>query len=130
MSPTTTIRRGGQSGSSLLKVMIILTLLGGFLTVAGRVVPGVYNYFLLRDLADRVVGEYATLSLDNVKSRIQFEMTRSQIDVDDETFVVVRSGRGYRVYVDYQISLVFEFKETPLFLKGYETVTLTYETES
>jgi hypothetical protein len=119
-----------QSGASLMKVMIVLAFLGGVLTVAGRVVPGVYEYFVLRDLADRVVGEYATLNLYTVKSRVQFEMDRSQIDVDDETFVVIKSGRGYRVYVDYQISMEFEFKEYILAWKGYETLTLTYEAES
>jgi hypothetical protein len=122
--------KSSQFGGSLLKVMIIFFLLGAFITVAGRVVPGVYNYFILRDLADRVVGEYAVLKLEMVKKRVDFEIHRSRMDVDDETFVIIRSGRGYRVYVDYQISMEFEVGDYPLALEGYEVLTLTYETES
>ena len=119
-----------QSGASLIKVMIILSFIGLSLTVAGRVIPGVYEYFLLRDLADRVAGEYAALELQGVKSRVQFELHRSNINIDEETFIVVPSGRGYRVYVDYRISMEFEFGGYPVVLDGYEMLTLTYETES
>ena len=119
-----------QSGGAMVKVLLILAFLGCFLTVAGRVVHGVYEYFILRDLADRVVGEYATLELDAVKERVTFELHRSRMDIDDQTFVVVQSGRGYRVYVDYQISMEFEIGDFPISLDGYETLTLTYEVES
>jgi hypothetical protein len=119
-----------QSGSSLIKVMLILSTMGILMTVAGRVVPGAYEYYLLRDLADRVVGEYAALELNAVNSRVQCEMHRSHIDVDDKSFLVTRTGRGYRVAIDYRISMEFEIRGYPLVLEDYEMLILTYEAES
>ncbi len=120
----------GQAGLSAIKLMVIITLLWVFGTVAGRIVPGVYDFFLLRDLADRVVGEYAALKMDAVNKRVQFELRRTRITVDDQTFVIIRSDRGYRVYVDYPISLEFDLPGYNLSVEGYEYFSLTYEAES
>ncbi|MBF0359197.1 MAG: hypothetical protein HQL70_11375 [Magnetococcales bacterium] len=119
-----------QFGGSNLKMMIVLLAFGAFFTVTFRVVPGLYNYYILRDLADRVVVDYVDLDLPTIKKRIDFELDRNHIDADDETFVVIKSGLGYRVYVDYQISMEFMLGEYLISMDGYENFSLTYETES
>jgi hypothetical protein len=119
-----------QFGGSNLKMMIVLLVLGAFFTVTFRVVPGLYNYYILRDLADRVVVDFVDLDLPTVKKRIVFELDRNHIDADEETFVVIKSGRGYRVYVDYLISMEFMLGEYLISMDGYEDFSLTYEAES
>jgi hypothetical protein len=119
-----------QSGASLIKIMLILSILGFIAMVAGRVVPGYYEYSILTDLADRVVGEYAVLDMQTVKKRINFELHRTHINIDDETFIVIKSDSGYRVYIDYQIDMEFSIGGKPLVLEGYEILTFKYEAES
>jgi hypothetical protein len=124
------VMKNSQSGGSSVKVMLFFLFLGVFIIVAGRIVPGTYNYYVLRDLADRVVGEYAALNLATVNKRVQFELHRTHIKTDDETFVIIKSDRGYRVYVDYPISMEFEIGEYNLSMEGYEYFSITYEAES
>ncbi|MBF0445007.1 MAG: hypothetical protein HQL68_05415 [Magnetococcales bacterium] len=119
-----------QAGGSLIKLMLILLLLGAAVTVALRVVPGIYNYYILTDLADRVVGDYAKLDLTEVNKRVKFELHRTRIMIDDETFVINQTELGYRVYVDYLIPMDFMLGSYELVLDGHENLTLRYEAES
>ena len=52
----------GQSGFSLGKVIFVIAVLGAILSMAGNLIPDVYDFYILRDMADRVVGEYKSLS--------------------------------------------------------------------
>ncbi|MBF0193651.1 MAG: hypothetical protein HQL71_03795 [Magnetococcales bacterium] len=119
-----------QAGGSLIKLMLIITLFGAVVTVALRVVPGVYNYYILKDLADRVVGDYAQLDLAEVNKRVKFELHRTHINIDNETFEIIQTGQGFRVYIDYQIPMDFMLGSYEIVLDGYEYLTLSYEAES
>ncbi|MBF0379480.1 MAG: hypothetical protein HQL69_00580 [Magnetococcales bacterium] len=119
-----------QAGGSLIKTMLFLTMLLAIVSVSLRVVPGVYNYYILKDLADRVVGEYAQLDLTEVNRRVAFELHRTHLDIDDETFVINQTEHGYRVFVDYLIPMDFMLGPYELVWEGHEYLTLSYDAES
>lgn len=119
-----------QFGGTFLRIIVVFSVLGLFLTLAGRLIPSLYDYYLLRDLADRVVREYAGLEKEKIHTRVLFELQRSHIDIDDETFVVIKTVNGYRVRVDYPLDMVFEVGGYTLAWDGFEVIYLTYETES
>ncbi len=117
-----------ESGSFLFKTIMVFAVLGVGMTLATRVGPGVYNYFLLRDLADRVVTEYATLSVGEVRRRVDYEMNRSNLSSDD--IRVTKTPTGYRVEVDFRIPLVLKLGEKEFSFPGHEEWVLTYNVDS
>lgn len=118
---------GPQGGFISLKLMIIIFLVGFSLMLMARVGPGYYDYYVLRDLADRVVEEYATLPPSEVERRVSFELGRSRIQREEDTINFKQTKRGYKVVVNYHIPLDFEFAGRPFKLEGYEEWLLTYE---
>lgn len=121
------VQRSGEAGFAFLKLIMIIAAVGGVLTVAGRIAPGVYDYYVLRDLADRVVVEYAKLPPNQVRQRVEFELDRSHIKWDEDVFFVAQTAGGYRVTVNYKIPLNFTIGGKEVVLKGYDELILTYE---
>ncbi|MBF0139039.1 MAG: hypothetical protein HQL74_02040 [Magnetococcales bacterium] len=109
------------------KLMIIAGILGLFLTFLGKAGPGIYDYYLMKDLADRVVLDYASLPMKEVMRRIEFELDRSNIKVSEETFQVRETKQGYQVLVTQRIPLVVEVGGRTLAMKGHEEMVLHYE---
>lgn len=120
--------RQREAGSFLFKVVVIFALMGVGMTLATRIGPGVYQYFLLRELADRVVNDYAKLPIHEVKRRVEYEMHRSKLSSDD--FSMIKTTQGYRVEVDFRIPLVFMLGEKEIAVEGHEEWILTYKVES
>ncbi|MBF0341398.1 MAG: hypothetical protein HQL95_10620 [Magnetococcales bacterium] len=119
---------GGQSGGMLMTVVVIFALLGLGMNLVTRIGPAIYEYYLLRDLADRVVREYAKLPSDEVKRRVNYELNRSRLP--EGAISLVRTTSGYRVSVEREIPLSLTLGETVLALPGHEVWTLTYQVES
>ncbi|MBF0424087.1 MAG: hypothetical protein HQL73_13965 [Magnetococcales bacterium] len=109
------------------KLMIIGGILGLFLTFLGRAGPGIYDYYLMKDLADRVVLDYAGLPMKEVLRRIEFELDRSNIKTTPETFQIREAKRGYQVLVTQRIPLSVEVGGRTLVWKGHEEMVLHYE---
>lgn len=109
------------------RLLLIGGILGLFLTFLGKAGPGIYDYYLMKDLADRVVLEYANLPEKEVMRRINFELDRSNIKTTQETFQFREAKLGYQVVVTQRIPLVFEIGGRTLAWKGHEEMVLKYE---
>ncbi|MBF0270811.1 MAG: hypothetical protein HQL98_01880 [Magnetococcales bacterium] len=117
-----------DSGGFMLKLMVIIGLVGMAMTLVSRIGTSVYDYYLLRDLANRVVKEYAKLPVEEVKRRIDYEINRSRLPA--EAFTLSRTPRGYRVLVEMSIPLTLPLGDTELAVPGHEEWTLTYQSDS
>ncbi|MBF0126283.1 MAG: hypothetical protein HQM02_03640 [Magnetococcales bacterium] len=117
-----------ESGGFLLKVIVVFALVGIGMSLSTRVGPGIYDYFQLRDLADRVVKEYARLPIEEVRRRVEYEMHRSKLSRDD--FVLTKTPKGYRVEVDVRIPLVLPLGDQEFKVSGHEEWILTYQADS
>lgn len=109
------------------KLLIIAGILGLFLTFLGKAGPGIYDYYIMKDLADRVVLDYANLPMKEVLRRIEFELDRSNIKITAESFQIRETKHGYQVLINQHIPLVVEVGGRTLSLKGHEEMVLHYE---
>ena len=125
-----TRRMGKANGFSFVTLMLMIGLVGAIFSMLANTLPKVYECFLLRELADRVVKEYAALPIQEVQRRVQFEMHRSQLTVSEETFKILPIGHGYRVTVYYPVPLELRIGDEVFPLKGYEKYEFRYEVES
>ncbi|MBF0428639.1 MAG: hypothetical protein HQL94_06915 [Magnetococcales bacterium] len=117
-----------EAGGFLTKVMMIFVILGLGMTAITQVGGEVYQYFLLRDLADRVAKEYGKLPVEEVKRRIDFETNRSKLPTD--ALSLTKTTKGYRVVVEHTIPLALTFGDTVLAVPGHEEWVMTYKVES
>lgn len=122
--------KAGQEGVSFVKVMLIVAVFGAFFSLATSVLPGVYEYYVLRELADRVVGEYADLPIKEIRRRVVYEADRSRIVLDEDTFKLITTRNGLRVNIAYRIPLGLTYGDKTFTIEGYEELLLTYQTES
>ncbi len=136
----------GQGGFSMGKVIFVIAVVGALLSMAGSLIPDVYDFYVLRDMADRVVGEYKGLSKKEVRKRVTFELDRSRIrslkDKDifakrprkpqpgQKLFLVKPTRKGYQVEIDYRVPLALEVGGKKFTIEGYEELELTYKVES
>lgn len=120
--------RPGESGGAWLTLMVIcvLVIVGSALTMG--IGSAVYDHYLLRDLANRVVKEYARLPLDEVKQRVRHEIDQSRLP--EEAFKVTKTLSGYRVEVAQTIPLSLVFGGAQLHVPGHGAWTWTYRTET
>lgn len=126
-----TIRRTGRAnGFSFVSLMLLIGLVGALFSMLTNTLPKVYECFLLRELADRVAKEYATLPMEEVQRRVKFEMNRSRITVSQETFKILPIGHGYRVTVYYLVPLELRIGDEIFTLKDHEQWEFRYEVES
>ncbi|MBF0295618.1 MAG: hypothetical protein HQL96_10565 [Magnetococcales bacterium] len=117
-----------EAGNFLLKVIVIFAVLGLGMSVATNAGPKMYDYFLLRDLANRVVGEYAKLPIEEVRRRIDYELHRSRLSRDDLT--LTKTPKGYRVEVDVRIPIMLPMGDREFRIPGHEELILTYRADS
>ncbi|MBF0260907.1 MAG: hypothetical protein HQL97_03550 [Magnetococcales bacterium] len=120
--------RLGESGGAWLTLMVLclLVIVGSALTMG--IGSAVYDHYLLRDLANRVVKEYATLPLDEVKRRVRHEIDQSRLP--GEALMVTKTLSGYRVEVAQTIPLSLVLGGTQLHVPGHGLWTWTYRTET
>ncbi|MEO5366527.1 MAG: hypothetical protein H7831_09270 [Magnetococcus sp. WYHC-3] len=104
---------GDHGGSALLRLLLVLFLAAAALQLLLPLAKAGWEFLLLRELAGRVVGDYADLPLDEVQRRVGYEFTRSRIvHLPREAFrVLPQRGGGYRVQfswtVPWRLSLGF-----------------------
>ncbi|MEO5346105.1 MAG: hypothetical protein H7834_06975 [Magnetococcus sp. YQC-9] len=120
-------RRRGGGGLWLSLLVFCLLLIVGTALVMG-IGTAVYDHFLMRDLANRVVKEYAALPLDEVKRRVRFEIDRSHLP--EEAFNVTKTLSGYRVEVAQTIPLSLVIGGAQFIVPGYGAWTWTYRIET
>lgn len=94
---------GRQGGWGMIKMIVYIAAFAFAATVGLTVVPAWYDYQILKDLADRVVNEYQELPPAEVQKRVNYEIYRSRMELDEDTFVFRRSGKGYKVNVHYRV---------------------------
>ncbi|MBF0110233.1 MAG: hypothetical protein HQL76_13770 [Magnetococcales bacterium] len=111
----------------MARLMLLGGVLGLLLTFLGKAGPGIYDYYVLKDLADRVVLDYANLPLQEVMRRVNFELDRSNITTTKETFQFRETKYGYQVVVTQRIPLSLEVGGTTFVVPGYEEMVLRYE---
>ncbi len=121
---------GPAGGFSFVTVLFLIGLAGAFFSMAANTLPKIYECFLLRELADRVVKEYAQLPLEEVQRRVKFELGRSRVPLSPETFKILPIGHGYRVTVHYFVPLELRIGDRTFILDGHEQWAFVYETES
>ncbi|MBF0146496.1 MAG: hypothetical protein HQL84_10345 [Magnetococcales bacterium] len=109
------------------KLMLIGGVLGLFLAFLGKAGPGVYDYYLLKDLADRVVLDYANLPINEVMRRVNFELDRSNVKTSKETFLLRETKHGYQVVVTQRIPLSLDIGGRTWAVPGHEEMVLHYE---
>jgi len=109
------------------RFLLIGGVIGLLLTFMGKAGPSLYDYYLMRDLADRVVLDYANLPEAEVMRRVKFELNRSRIVTDEETFQLWEAKEGYHVKVTQHIPLTIEIGGRTLALEGHEEMVLQYE---
>ena len=119
-----------MGGFSFTKVMLIIGIVGALSSTGGSIIPKLYEYYLLRDLANRVVHDYADLSMTEVQRRVQFEINRSKISIPENSLHIFALGHGYRVTINYLIPLELHMGEKTFFLDGYEQWEFIYEVET
>lgn len=119
-----------MGGFSFLKVMVIIAVVGFLFSTGNRTLPQLYECYLLRDLADRVVHKYANMPMEEVQRRVQYELHRSRIVIPEDNFHILPVSHGYRVTVSYTIPLEFQIGEKTFSLEGYEQWEYVYETET
>lgn len=119
-----------EGGFSMGKVMFVIAVVGALLSAMGSLVPSLYDFYLLRDVADRVVGEYKTLSKKEVMKRVDFELDRSRIKLPEDTLVIKPTRKGYQVTIDYRIPLALELGGKKYTVEGYEELVMEYQVES
>lgn len=119
-----------MAGYSFAKTMMIIAIAGALFSVGSSTLPKLYEYYILRDLANRVTQEYNTLPLEEVQRRVQFEFNRSRITIPEASFQVLDTGHGYRVTFHYTVPLVLHIGEKQFSLDGYEQWKLIYKVES
>ncbi|MBF0190037.1 MAG: hypothetical protein HQL99_02685 [Magnetococcales bacterium] len=117
-----------DSGGFMVKLIVILAVVGVAMTLVSRIGTTLYDYYLMRDLANRVVKDYAKLPVEEVKRRIDYEMNRSRLPAD--AFTLTRTPRGYRVRVEMSIPLGLAYGDEEFAVPGYEEWNLTYQSES
>ncbi|MGN7613553.1 hypothetical protein ACQZV8_15880 [Magnetococcales bacterium HHB-1] len=123
-------RYDSEAGVSLRHILITLFLISGLFIVGGKIVPAFYEYYLLRDLANRVANEFSDLPMNEVKKRLHYEAHRSQLDLSEETFAITPTQSGYHVFVDFWEPMEFEIAGEVIPLGSWEGISLTYEVES
>lgn len=109
------------------RLLLIGGVLGLFLTFMGKAGPSLYDYYLLKDLADRVVLDYANLPSVEVARRVAFELDRSSIKTTKETFQFREAKKGYQVMVTQRVPLSLEIGGRVFAVKGHEEMVLKYE---
>lgn len=122
--------RQGERGAGFIKVLMIVAIIGALFSMGSTVVPRLYDYYLLRDLADRVVDDFSNLNMIEVKKRVKFELDRSRINIDGQSFIILPVTGGYRVTIDYRIPMEWQFGQESFSLSGYEEWAFSYEVES
>ncbi|MBF0310012.1 MAG: hypothetical protein HQL56_10840 [Magnetococcales bacterium] len=112
----------GNTSERQWRTLLVITgvCLGGL--SVGLVVPTLYEYNLLRDLAKRMVKDFATSSVAEVREAIHIECVRfNLVPLEGAIQVVPRSpGKGFQVVVDYPIT----------YFERWKTFHLTFRTES
>lgn len=121
---------GRADGFSFVTLMLLIGMAGALFSMAATTFPKLYECFLLRELADRVVQEYAKLPIEEVRRRVQFEMHRSRIVIPQETFKILPIGHGYRVTVHHIVPLELRIGDQTYTLPDYEKWVFVYEVET
>ena len=119
-----------SGGFSLIKVMVIIAVVGGFFSMGNTVLPKLYDCYLLRDLANRVAIDYQNMSRVEVLRRVQFEIHRSRIVIPEDYFKILPLGHGYRVTIHYPIPLELKIGEKTFSWEAYKAWNFHYEVES
>ncbi|NGZ28595.1 MAG: hypothetical protein G8345_17100 [Magnetococcales bacterium] len=99
--------RRREAGLSFLDRLVVV---GGLVAAAIYAVAHfgtpLWEYRVMKDLANTVVNEYARLEESEVNRRVAFELDRNQIKNDDGKFIVVKKDEGgYHVIVEVHIPL-------------------------
>ncbi|MBF0162154.1 MAG: hypothetical protein HQL88_07685 [Magnetococcales bacterium] len=131
----TGMRPNRKSGFSFVVIMLIIGLVGALFSMAANTMPKLYECYLLRELANRVVGEYAELPLAEVQRRVNFELYRSRVTIPPETFTILPVGHGYRVTVRHIVPLMLRLGDkviTPatMGIENHENWEFFYATET
>ncbi|MEO5362636.1 MAG: hypothetical protein H7838_03305 [Magnetococcus sp. DMHC-8] len=119
-----------SAGFSFLSLLFLIGLAGALFSMAATTLPRLYECFLLRELADRVVGEYAKLPMEEVQRRVVFELSRSKMATTPETFKILQLGHGYRVSVHHFVPLELRIGNRIFTLEGRERWEFVYEVET
>ncbi|MBF0460749.1 MAG: hypothetical protein HQL87_05070 [Magnetococcales bacterium] len=126
----TTRWMGKSGGFSFISLLLFIGIAGTLFSMAANTLPRVYECFLLRELADRVVKDYARLPMEEVQRRVKFELGRSRIAITDETFTILPIGHGYRVTVHRIVPLEIRIGDRTFAVHGYEQWEFVYEVET
>ena len=124
-----------KDGFSFLSLMLIIGITGALFSMAANTIPKLYECYLLRELANRVVTEYAELPMVEVQRRVQYELYRSRIVIPPEVFKILPIGHGYRVTVHHTVPLLLRvgdkvFTPETLGLEDREQWEYFYEVET
>ncbi|MBF0368520.1 MAG: hypothetical protein HQL52_03590 [Magnetococcales bacterium] len=124
--------RDPQAGMISLKTLVILVVIVWIVMVGGTLVPAAYEYHILRELADRVAGDYSDLTDKEVRQRIEYELNRSRMKLDEGTFVYkkLRRNQGYKVNIDFRVDMHFNVAGFVIPMGQYEELQWTYEVET
>ncbi|MEO5376850.1 MAG: hypothetical protein H7832_03570 [Magnetococcus sp. DMHC-6] len=123
--------RKGEQGFFDLKTMIILASLGFFVTIGFKFASAKYEYYLLTDLANRVVTEFSKDPMKEVERKVNYEFGRSQLHRSKETFIIKKLAENrYRVTVNYHVSLSIQVADFKIPMGQYEEFDWIYEVET
>lgn len=108
-------RRRGEGGFFSFKTLLILLVIWAVSAAALAFLPAYYDFRVMKNLADKVVGEFADLDYSEVKRRVTFEFDSNRIEVEPEVFVVesLRDG-GYSVTIDYPVTFSMSIEDLNL----------------
>ncbi|WP_130472146.1 hypothetical protein [Candidatus Magnetaquicoccus inordinatus] len=130
LSPPVGRRFQKQQGFSFFTLLLFIALAGLLFSFLASTAPKLYECFLLRELADRVVKEFAPLPLEEVQRRVKIELGRSRVILTQESFRMLPTTQGYRVAVRYEVPLELRIGEHTFTVEGYEKWVFLYEVES
>ena len=94
-----------NDGFISFKTLFTLTLIGAIVIGFTKIAPAYFEFYKLKDLANRVVGDMRDLPRGEVEKRVALEFGRERYDLPMKEFVIKTISKGYRVTLDYSVPM-------------------------
>ncbi|MBF0620403.1 MAG: hypothetical protein HQL54_00605 [Magnetococcales bacterium] len=113
-----------------IKLYGLLTFFLLLMFSAMAISPAIYEYSLLRDLADRIARDYASFSQEQVEESIEIEFERFRLDIPVDVMQVYPvANKGYSVVIDYQIPLHLGYGEYVISIDSFKHFRFHYQVD-